>query len=279
MILYKLKNKIKNRTDSNKLRRKVIDAFSNLNKPRSVIFYTTHKCASIFVKRLFDLIWKNSKYEFVDYGGTIFGAGDKLNVGSPYEVFLEQAYSELYSLHGKVYGPQRRYLDFPGRNNFNHIFFLRDPRDVLVSSYFSSFTHAEPFNSIERDVFTLHRKNVKEKGIDTYVLDEAEEWILPLYKQYKELRETSKSYIYLKYDLFSENTPEFIKKISEFLDLHPSSKSIDLLTREASPVQNVEVLKHKRSGKSGQYLEKLHPNTVKKLNHILSEALSEWEFI
>jgi len=38
------------------------------------------------------------------------------------------------------------------------------------------------------------------------------------------------------------------------------------------------VLKHKRSGKTGQYLEKLHPITVEKLNQILSDILSDWEF-
>jgi len=182
-------------------------------------------------------------------------------------------------LHGKIYGPQRQYLDFPGRTNFKHIFFLRDPRDVLVSSYFSmGFTHAKPLNTIERNNFLIKREDTKEKEIDSYVLEEAETWIYPLYMQYKDLRETAKSYIYLKYDLFVEDTPEFIKKISAFLGLHPSQKDIDLLTQKASPVQEVEVMKHKRSGKTGQYLEKLHPSTVEKLDHILSDVLTDWEF-
>ncbi len=279
MLFSRLKNKIKNKVYYNKLQRQVITASANLNKPHSAIFYTTHKCASTFVARMFDVILKNSEYEFVDYGGAIFGAGDKLNIESPYERFLEKAYTELYPLHGKIYGPQRRYLDFPGRNNFKHIFFLRDPRDVLVSCYFSlGFTHVEPLNSIDRSKFLKKRENVKYKEIDNYVLEEAETWIYPLYKQYKYLQETATTAIYLKYDFFVKNTPEFIIKISDFLGLQPSQEDIDLLTQEASPVQNVEVMKHKRSGKTGQYLEKLHPSTVEKLNQILSEVLSDWEF-
>ena len=280
MILKKIKNKIKTDVYNNKLKKQIINACVNAKKPYSAIFYTTHKCASTFVYRLFDVILKNSEYEFVDYAGAIFGAGDQLNIENPYEAFLEQAYSDLYSLHGKIYGPQRQYLDFPGRNNFKHIFFLRDPRDVLVSSYFSrGFTHAEPLNTIHRKQFLEKRENTRTKEIDSYVLEEAEAWIYPLYKQYLELRSTAKSYIYLKYDLFVEDSSKFIQKIGEFLDLHPSQKDVNLLTEEASPVQNVEVMKHKRSGKTGQYMEKLHPSTVEQLNQMLSEILSDWQFL
>jgi hypothetical protein len=275
MLLNKLKIQLKN----SKLQHKVIDSAANLKSPRSVIFYTTHKCASTFISNLFDVILKNSDYDLVDYAAAIWKAGDKTNISSPYEVFLEQAYSDLYSVNGKIYAPQRKYLDFPGRSKFKHIFFLRDPRDVLVSSYFSmAFTHSEPLNSVARGHFLRKRSEIKEQDIDDYVLEQSEEWVVPLYKQYKELRETSDTYIYLKYDLFVENTPEFVKKISEFLGLNPSTKDIDLLTKDATPVQSIEVMKHKRSGKTGQYLEKLNPKTVTKLNYLLSEVLSDWEF-
>ena len=43
-------------------------------------------------------------------------------------------------------------------------------------------------------------------------------------------------------------------------------------------ILKVEVMKHKRSGKTGQYLEKLHTDTVEKLNHLLAEILAYWEF-
>lgn len=279
MVIKNLKTKVKTIVYAAKLKRKLIDASVNLNRPRSVIFYTTHKCASTFIQKLFNILLKNSDYEFVNYAGAIWRAGDKLNVGSPYEPFLEKAYSDLYSLHGKIYGPQRQSLDFPGRNKFKHIFFLRDPRDVLVSSYFSiAFTHGEPLNTISRERFLSRKNQAKDQEIDSYVLKQAEEWILPLYNNYKNLRETSDSYIYLKYDLFVTNTPEFLKKISEFCGLNPIQKDIDFLNKEANPVQKVEVMKHKRSGRTGQYLEKLHPATVEKLNYILSGVLSDWEF-
>lgn len=279
MMLSKLKSKVNRKVHHQKLHAKLVTAYANRDKPRSVIFYTTHKCASTFLERLFELVLKNSDYSFVDYAGAISRAGDKLNVGIPYENFLEQTYSELYSLQGKIYGPQRRPLDFPGRDQFKHIFFLRDPRDVLVSSYFSfGFTHYEPLNTDDREKFVDKRENIQELGIDNYVIDEAEKWIIPLYQQYKQLRDTSETNIYLKYDLFIENTSEFVQRILDFLNINPSRKDIDVLIREANPIQNVEVMKHKRSGKTGQYLEKLHIDTVEKLNHILATTLADWGF-
>lgn len=136
----------------------------------------------------------------------------------------------------------------------------------------------EPLKASSRDEFMTKRETIKEKGIDKYVLDEAEAWIEPLYRQYKELRETSISHLYLKYDLFTENPRKFINEISNFLGVYPSEKDIDLLAKEASPIQKVEVMKHKRSGKTGQYLEKLNPSTVEKLNCILKAVLQDWDF-
>ncbi len=279
-MLKKISHKIKLMFYSRKLQSRLKIASRNLERPRSIIFYTTHKCASTFVQRLFEIISKNAEYELVDYAGTIWGAGDRFkNIESPYELFLERAYSDLYSLNGKIYGPQREYLDFPGRNKFKHIFFLRDPRDVLVSAYYSfAFTHTKPLRSGDRDVFLQQRAQIQEQEIDAYVLEQAEEWIVPFYQNYQKLRDTADDYLYLQYALFINDTAEFIKKISDFCALSPSEKEIRILMQEASPVQIREKMTHKRSGKTGQYLEKLRPETIEKLNDILADVLREWEF-
>ena len=283
MLLSKLSHKIVTKIHSVTLQKKIINVYKNTENPKSAIFYTTHKCASSFVPQLFSVILKNSDYELVDYAGAIWHLGNKFNLGTPHidclQNFLEKSYSDLYSLHGKIYGPQRVPLDFPGRDKFKNIFFLRDPRDVLISAYFSfAFTHPEPLNDISRKEFLERRKRLQEQGIDQYVLEESKTWVVPLYNKYKHLRDTAQNSIYLKYDFFTAQTPEFIERIAEFLELNPSQEEIARLTTKANPVQKIEVMKHQRSGKTGQYLEKLHPDTVDKLDHILAEVLSDWEF-
>jgi|GEM_PF-1663785 len=280
-MFEKIKQKVKHRSYSHRLQDKLETVLHNLERPRSVIFYTTHKCASTFAQRLFEVMARNANYELVDYAGAIWGAGDRLSkIETPYEIFLERAYSELYSLNGKIYAPQREYLDFPGRHKFRHIFFLRDPRDVLVSAYYSfAFTHAEPSRSLDRDDFLAQRSKMQQQGIDDYVLEQAEQWILPFYRNYQKLRDTADDYLYVKYSLFINDTAKFIQQIADYCDLNPSTSDINFLVQEASPVQTTEKKKsHKRSGKTGQYLEKLRPETVDKLNEILADVLRDWEF-
>ena len=277
--IYRIKTEYKNLP----VQRRIIAVLKNQQKPLSAIFYTVDKCASTFVPKLFDVILKNSNYRLIDYEWAIERLGDKFICEAPFHLhlknFLETNSSELYTPRGKIYGPHRIPVDFPGRNKFKHIFFLRDPRDVLVSDYFSvAYTHPLPRNTVGRDEFALIKKRALEQGIDAYVLEHAKEWLVPHYKQCRQLRETSERHIYLKYDLFTADTTEFIKRICAFLELNPAKENILALAEEAKPVQKKEVLKHKRSGKTGQYREKLLPDTVEQLNLLFSEDLSYWEF-
>ena len=262
------------------VQRRLIDAHRNLGKPASVIFFTTHKCASTFVSGgLLDTIDAWSDYRHVDYAGSIWSAGDKLPIEGAYEPFLQQAYSDLYAARGVLYGPQRRPLDFPGRKDFKHVFFLRDPRDVLVSSYFSfAFTHGVPSNSAAEERFRKERQAIKDLDIDSFVLQEANNWVEPVYSDYRELRETASDALFLSYQSFAEDTEKFVTELCGFLDVVPPPGAIGKLAAEARPIQSAEKMSHKRSGKTGQFRDKLRPETVNVLNTQLAGVLDYWEF-
>ena len=279
MLLKEIISKIQQKAKNTELKRKLLKASENLEKPRSAIFYTTHKCASSFVRTLFNVLLEDSAYELVNYAGLIYQLGDQLSLVGDYELFLQKAYTELYSCYGKVYAPQRKYLDFPGRSEFKHIFFLRDPRDVLVSAYYSfGFIHTLPNNTTAKLNFQEKRAEIQDQGIDSFVLEQAKEWIIPQYQEYKELQETAESHLYLTYGFFVGDTQNFIEKIMDYLELAPSKEKIELLMKKANPVQNQETMSHKRSGKTGQYLEKLKPKTITELNDLLSKTLADWQF-
>jgi len=275
-----LLKQIRARMWSDSLQRRLLAARNNLSRPRSVLFFTTHKCASTFVSGpLFKTLLRESQYRHVDYGRAIWYGGNKLDPGGEYENFFSEAYSDLFSLNGNLYGPQRRFFDFPGRPEFRHIFFLRDPRDVLISSFYSeAFTHPVPPSLAAQKRLSKSRASAKEQSLDEYVLENAQSWIKPLYSQYRAARESATDSLYLPYDLFIQDTEQFIVMLANFLGIRPRPARIDALVRSADPVQKTEVLKHKRSGRSGQYLEKLSPETVRKLNLILADALNYWEF-
>lgn len=260
--------------------KQILTAWNSLNKPPSVIFYTTHKCASVFANNLFTTIADNSEYQFKNYASAISRLGDRVDMSDSYEDFLEKAYDQLYKTKGEIYAPQRRPLDFPGREKFKHIFFLRDPRDVLVSAYYSfGYSHEPPKGESRQQIFYERRKKIQEQGIDHYARDAAVNYLLPLYEKYKVLLETSELYLYLNYDEFKDNTTNFVQKIANFLEVDIPEQQVKQIADEASPIQqNHNTNQHKRSGKSQQYLEELESDTIHKLNETFADVLFYWNF-
>ncbi len=259
---------------------RIINAWDSLQKPPSVLFFTTHKCASVFVEKLLKTIVKTSPYQVRNYAAAIWQLGDRVDPGTPYEDFLEAAYDQLYHARGEIYAPQRRPLNFPGRERFKHIFFLRDPRDVLVSAYYSfGYQHQRPKAEKQQEIFSQDRQRIQDQGIDNYALTAASDWLLPLYTQYQLLLETSTSHLYVNYDQYKDNTAQFILTIADYLETSMTDEDVQALISEAAPVQAVkDIQQHKRSGKSQQYLEELKPETIATLNEMFLELLVYWKF-
>lgn len=279
-MIKNIPEKIQKTLFNQKLKREVLAAYQSLNQPPSVIFFTTHKCASTFVAPLLKTITDHSDYQVKNYASAIWSLGNRVDLGSSYEDFLEKAYDRLYKTKGEIYAPQRRPLDFLGREKFKHIFFWRDPRDVLVSAYYSfGYNHSLPKGKKHQQDFSEGRKKIKGQGIDDYAKEAAVSWLMPIYEKYQEILETSSSYIYLSYDEFKDDTWEFIHKMANFLEVDIPDEQAEKLVQKASPVQtNKQLKQHKRSGKSKQYLEELQPETVQFLNQTFADSLFYWNF-
>ncbi len=246
----------------------------------SVIFFTTHKAASNFSNEILKQIEKNTEYTLYDYGALVGSLADKLNIKGDFENYLNENNEFLFSQNGEVYGPQRKPLNFPNINNYKKIFFLRDPRDVLVSAYYSfGYSHVEPDSKNLLENFTKNRKSIQDASIDEYVLKEAKNWIIPMYMEYKVLRETSeKECLYIKYNDFVDDTDSVIDNIFKFFNFK-NKELIKSLSIEANPVSNIENLEnHKRSGKNYQWKTHLMTRTQDQLNKELNEVLDYWEF-
>jgi len=247
----------------------------------SVIFFTTHKAASNFTNEILKITENSSDYILYDYGALVGSLSDKLNLENDFENYLNINYKFLFNPLGEIYGPQRMPLKFPNINNYKKIFFLRDPRDVLVSAYYSfGYSHVEPKSKSLLKGFNEKRALIQNQSIDEYVLKESKNWIEPIYMEYKDLKENSdKVCLYIKYSKFVNDTYGCIEEILNFFDI----QNIDLiksLTRVANPVSDIENKNlHKRSGKNNQWKTHLTEETQEKLNKELSEVLKYWQFV
>jgi len=231
------------------------------------------------MNRFFLSISKNSNYKVVNYGSAIWSLGDQLgDIHYHPEPFFEDHYDILFRRKGHIYVPHRKPFDFPGRATFKHIFFLRDPRDVLVSAFYSfGFTHARPENISNMTRYDEFRNRIRMLGIDGYALEASIDWLIPLYDTYKEFRESTEKSIFLTYDEFKNNRIKFIHTILNFLDVNMSNSDINLLEESMSPDKGKDG-KHIRSGESNQFHNELNTDTREILDERFTEILNYWGF-
>ena len=279
--IYKFLSKLGFKVFTKKQKRILLrkNKLSNSSNFDSVIFFTTHKCASNFISKLLETVDKNTEYIHYDYGGLVGSVADKIKQKAPFEPYLNKNYKHLFNSKGEIYGPQRRPLNFLSINSYKKIFFLRDPRDVLISSFYSfGKTHAPPSQKILKSDFYKEREKINSLGLEKYAIYKSDE-ILEIYLSYKNLKEMSESCIYLKYDDYALDTSYFLNTVFNFLNISIDQMEIDKLISLADPIQLTEDdTKHKRSGTLGQWKSELSKETQKKLNVKFQDILKYWEF-
>ncbi|MEM0980133.1 MAG: hypothetical protein AAGH78_07645 [Cyanobacteria bacterium P01_H01_bin.58] len=253
--------------------------------PESVYFYTLHKCASTLFSSY--VLKKAQKLEHVDYAQEIY------NGKLPKEfVFHQQGY---------IYGPIRVTKRLPGLNQLpNHdersltlklvglttepsfikdktaIFLIRDPRDILVSRYYS-FGHSHSFSPVEsiRKFQEQRKKTDSQQTIDSYALKYAEK-LLGSLEIISGLSDSCKQGIVLKYEDMIQHWDHFAAGLTSHLKF--DANVLKEIYHRSRPVESEDIYQHRRSGKSRQFEEKLKPETVSYLNEIFNVVLERFGY-
>jgi len=250
---------------------------SDITSPRSVCFFTLHKCASTLFG---NYILKNVKgLESVDYASKIYSG----------EISFKEEI--IFKKRGYVYGPIRisdgetspvgRMLVKPTINynfirNKRTLFLVRDPRDILISSYYSfGFTHdlstVDEIRKTQEDI----RKEISEKTLDKYVLDEAEKQVF-YFKALYEVRKNCQDSILLKYEEMIEDFDAFVDKFLKYLPLEESI--IQAVYDKSRPRDTEDLASHHRSGSVQGFRHKLKESTIQSLNAKLEDILVLFEY-
>lgn len=250
---------------------------SDITSPRSVYFFTLHKCASTLFG---SYILRNVEgLENINYASQIYSG----RISSSEAIIFEKK--------GFVYGPIRisdgesspvgRMLVKPTINpdfirDKRALFLVRDPRDILISSYYSfGLTHDLSTVDEIRNVQEKIRKEISEKTLDQYVLDEAEKQVFYFNALYK-VKSNCENSVLLKYEEMIEDFEVFIDKLLKYL---PLEKSIIQGIYDKSRPRNIEDLaSHHRSGNVRGFKHKLKESTVRDLNVKLADTLTLFEY-
>jgi Sulfotransferase domain len=244
-------------------------------RPESVYFYTLHKCASSLFS---DYVLKHvRRLRLVDYM-------DRFYNGEPIEcvTFREK---------GFIYGPIRlstephsaiydRLIEPASRNDFIRnkiaIFLIRDPRDILVSCYYS-FGYTHEFSAVKEieEQQRRARELIRRMTIDTFALEVANP-ILNHFHILDRLSQACNRGIVLKYEDMIDNWEKFSSGLTKYLNI--GRKTLRHTYKQTRPLENENETGFRRSGKPGAYRDKLLTSTVDALNIAFAPVLTRFHY-
>lgn len=250
------------------------------NDQPSVIHYSVNKAATQFTKSILlrcgqenGLITARfSDYAWVSSTPYLFTLS-KEEVQEYLHVFRPKGI--LYTVFGGLVE------DIPEIDQYRTIVMLRDPRDVLVSGYFSySTSHAIPESTEKAKDFQQFRNRIKNLEIDDYVKEMCEntKWRM---SQYMALKKATSSSCILRYEDMIADFPNWFDALLEHCQWETSDALKSQILSEAQRTRNPrkeDVSNHRRQVTPGDYERKLKPETIEYLNEQLSEALSEFNY-
>lgn len=243
-------------------------------EPESVYFYSLHKAGtSLFTH----VLRQANELIHVDYETMLFDNELSTNL-----VFKK--YGHLYGVfrivnekHTQSYIKLIRHIattDFVKDKNV--VCLVRDPRDIIISLYYSmGFSHTSSFNTQVENELQAARDRIKSLSLDEFALRHSpvvKERFEILYKLSKE----SKNSIILRYEDLLEDFDGFLCDFSKYISI-PRERQQELFIA-SRPRDDEDLKAHKRSGKSGQYLEKLKPETVRELNQVFKPVLENFGY-
>lgn len=240
----------------------------------SIVYFSHYRCASMMInKRLLQLIAEGN-YQQLDYQGYVH----------PWPIEEREAFQRDCSEHekfgrfpitGHYFGPLRYYVDIPGLEKMKVIVVLRDPRDVLVSRYFS-----EKYNHVRLDNrFKKHCETISKLSLDEFVLQFKED-VGAHYEFYQKNSDKLKNALFINYEEMIADFHGFLDKVNTYVGLGLSEQFLkELASQESFSVKSENFYSHKRSVQARNFEKKLQQETIADLNRYFSEILSHygWE--
>ena len=230
---------------------------------QSILIFTVHKAASMFLHRITERITGHCAMPYYS-----------VNLGN-FEsyVALNQDPGAFAGKQG-CFGPLRGYVAVPGIDEFGKLLHLRDPRDVLTSGFHSkAYNHpvGKHFKASEVD-----REVWREAGVDHFVLERLQR-LEQRYAIYCRELVPRPDVTLLKYEEMVADFPSWLEKFIEPFPVPNRARFTRQLVQEhrnSFRVKSEDVYRHRRQITPGDYLRKLQPDTIDTINETLAEVLT-----
>lgn len=240
----------------------------------NLYFYTVAKAASDFVAhKIIKPLTETLQLQHHDFEHLAFQAGCNLNkLIAEHRAIIESDNNYFGALrHGALhdhhYGPQDKV-----------IIHVRDPRDCLTSLYYSIvFSHPVP-EGAGREAFIDFRRQVAERTVDEQCLRQVRSYA-PMFSSYVELAESTENVLVSRYEDMVSDFEVWLTRLFDFLDV-PTTNPLyrDMLEATNFTVEREDVTRHMRRVVPGDFMHKLHTETIEELNQAFALPLRHFGY-
>ncbi|SHN06880.1 Sulfotransferase domain-containing protein [Cyclobacterium lianum] len=254
--------------------------YINFSENQSLIHFTLNKTASQFIKSILNRL--ASENNLVPINLNDYSFYTQIPFFDHLSVSQMSKYKDVFKSQGFMYSAFGGMLNGVDLSGFNILLTVRDPRDILVSSYYSmAFSHEiPPFSSSKREFFIKKRERALALSIDEYVLEECDN-VFNRYLNYKKfLLDKYPSVKILKYEEMVCDFNSWIFQLEmktgyKFCEKTRKNIIDNQLSQKSSENKN----KQKRKGISGDYKIKLKESTINKINNKYFDILKDFGYI
>lgn len=243
----------------------------------AMICFGIRKSGSTMIHKIVNQMSELRGYSPIDIPGVMFSNGLTVN-----DWKKDKRIGEVF-VGGNVYTGFRAFpqifASMPAYKSARKVFMFRDPRDALVSQYFSdAYSHKIPEREGKgRDLFLAKREEALNTDINEYVLQKSAalrqtcmEYI-PLLHDESCLKLRYEEYVFQKKRLIFHIARQFgwqfsddeVEGILSEIDYVPEDENEKRFVRKAIP---------------GDHRDKLDKTTIRKLNHRLGNVLKEFDY-
>ena len=252
----------------------------NLDKPAAIdafFIFGIHKCGSSLLNKLIVDLCRVNQIPDVPIPELAF------EQSIPTEAWDDCADLNSTILDGYCHRGYRHFPMFLAKNKIlnqrKKILLVRDPRDAIVSAYFSfAKSHVLPQSGELLNDILKTRQNMKNMELESYAVAQAPgvKAAFDRYHDYLNNDELLKVYRYEDVIFDKEN---WISDIVDYLGLTLKPAQVQRIAERHNIVPQAEdASQHIRKVKPGDHVEKLTPECIARLNELLASVLDRYNY-
>jgi hypothetical protein len=236
-----------------------------------------HKCGSSLMNKVFVDVCRSVRIPSISIPEVAFKQGIPTK--------LWETNDDINSViqDGYCYRGFRHYPVFLEKNKLinerKKILLVRDPRDAIVSAYFSfAKSHRLPESGQLLEDMVKSRQVLQSIAIEDYALSRASQ-VKDAFNRYNQYFTKDSLLKVYRYEDIIFNKFEWIKSMLDFLNLSLEDNKIKEIAQKHDIIpSNEDVEQHIRKAKPGDHKEKLSSECISKLNEILSDILERYDY-